>query len=118
MEKNMGKSWAKPQQIDDQLPVDCFGLPRHAGFAMLETGCCRAKNASNVLMKNLVNVCAGTLVGGALVGLSPMALPQPTVSSDGMDSLASTCTPTIAALETLHQLIASMTMQAAAKAKC
>ena len=25
----------------------------HAGFAMLETGCCRAKNASNVLMKNL-----------------------------------------------------------------
>ena len=25
-----------------------------AGFAMLETGCCRAKNASNVLMKNLV----------------------------------------------------------------
>ena len=36
-------------------------IPRHAGFAMLETGCCRAKNASNVLMKNLVNVCAGTL---------------------------------------------------------
>ena len=28
----------------------------HAGFAMLETGSCRAKNASNVLMKNLVNV--------------------------------------------------------------
>jgi len=33
----------------------------HAGFAMLETGCCRAKNASNVLMKNLTNVCVGTL---------------------------------------------------------
>ena len=33
----------------------------HAGFAMLETGCCRAKNASNVLMKNLVNVCVGTI---------------------------------------------------------
>eukprot|EP00434_Breviolum_minutum_P036556 symbB.v1.2.032390.t1/scaffold3856.1/size95938/8 len=33
----------------------------HAGFGMLETGCCRAKNASNVLMKNLVNVCVGTL---------------------------------------------------------
>eukprot|EP00441_Pelagodinium_beii_P000482 CAMPEP_0197703992 /NCGR_PEP_ID=MMETSP1338-20131121/125717_1 /TAXON_ID=43686 ORGANISM="Pelagodinium beii, Strain RCC1491" /NCGR_SAMPLE_ID=MMETSP1338 /ASSEMBLY_ACC=CAM_ASM_000754 /LENGTH=592 /DNA_ID=CAMNT_0043287891 /DNA_START=61 /DNA_END=1840 /DNA_ORIENTATION=+ len=33
----------------------------HAGFAMLETGCCRAKNAQNVLMKNLVNVCVGTL---------------------------------------------------------
>ena len=28
----------------------------HCGFAMLETGSCRAKNASNVLMKNLVNV--------------------------------------------------------------
>ena len=27
----------------------------------LETGCCRAKNASNVLMKNLVNVCGGTM---------------------------------------------------------
>ena len=25
----------------------------HAGFAMLETGSCRAKNASNVLMKSL-----------------------------------------------------------------
>ncbi|CAE7224052.1 AMT1-1 [Symbiodinium sp. CCMP2592] len=33
----------------------------HAGFAMLETGSCRVKNASNVLMKNLVNVCVGTL---------------------------------------------------------
>eukprot|EP00959_Pyramimonas_sp_CCMP1952_P281467 5883350-Pyramimonas_sp.AAC.1 len=33
----------------------------HAGFAMLETGSCRAKNASNVLMKNLVNVCMGTI---------------------------------------------------------
>ena len=28
---------------------------------MLETGSCRAKNASNVLMKNLVNLCVGTL---------------------------------------------------------
>mmetsp|Transcript_108315 Transcript_108315/g.151236 ORF Transcript_108315/g.151236 Transcript_108315/m.151236 type:complete len:526 (+) Transcript_108315:65-1642(+) len=33
----------------------------HAGFGMLETGSCRAKNASNVLMKNLVNVCVGTI---------------------------------------------------------
>lgn len=33
----------------------------HAGFAMLETGSCRAKNAQNVLMKNLINVCVGTL---------------------------------------------------------
>jgi len=33
----------------------------HAGFSMLEAGCCRVKNTSNVLMKNLVNVCMGTL---------------------------------------------------------
>ncbi|CAE8651088.1 unnamed protein product, partial [Polarella glacialis] len=33
----------------------------HAGFSMLEAGCCRAKNTSNVLMKNLVNVCMGTI---------------------------------------------------------
>jgi Amt family ammonium transporter len=33
----------------------------HAGFAMLESGSCRAKNASNVLMKNLVNVCVSTI---------------------------------------------------------
>ncbi|CAL1126444.1 unnamed protein product [Cladocopium goreaui] len=39
----------------------------HAGFAMLETGSCRAKNASNVLMKNLVNVCVGT-IGWWLLG--------------------------------------------------
>jgi len=37
----------------------------HAGFAMLETGCCRAKNASNVLMKNLVNVSLGVLLVGS-----------------------------------------------------
>eukprot|EP00438_Fugacium_kawagutii_P032327 Skav226344 [mRNA] locus=scaffold2980:133568:135135:- [translate_table: standard] len=39
----------------------------HAGFSMLETGSCRTKNASNVLMKNLVNVCVGT-IGWWLVG--------------------------------------------------
>lgn len=39
----------------------------HAGFSMLETGSCRTKNASNVLMKNLVNVCVGTL-GWWLIG--------------------------------------------------
>jgi Amt family ammonium transporter len=33
----------------------------HAGFAMLETGSCRAKNVSNVLLKNLVNLCVGTI---------------------------------------------------------
>ncbi|CAE8633218.1 unnamed protein product, partial [Polarella glacialis] len=33
----------------------------HSGFAMLEAGCCRVKNTSNVLMKNMMNVCMGTL---------------------------------------------------------
>ncbi|CAE7199339.1 unnamed protein product [Symbiodinium sp. CCMP2456] len=33
----------------------------HGGFAMLETGTCRARNASNLLMKNLLNVCVGTI---------------------------------------------------------
>eukprot|EP00490_Sorites_sp_Unknown_P000494 CAMPEP_0114664548 /NCGR_PEP_ID=MMETSP0191-20121206/29017_1 /TAXON_ID=126664 /ORGANISM="Sorites sp." /LENGTH=527 /DNA_ID=CAMNT_0001906999 /DNA_START=42 /DNA_END=1625 /DNA_ORIENTATION=+ len=49
--------------LDSAWLVLCGALVMfmHAGFAMLETGCCRAKNASNVLMKNLVNVCAGTL---------------------------------------------------------
>ena len=49
--------------LDSAWLVLCGALVMfmHAGFAMLETGCCRAKNASNVLMKNLVNVCCGTL---------------------------------------------------------
>jgi len=33
----------------------------HPGFALLETGSCRAKNATNVLFKNLVNVTVGTV---------------------------------------------------------
>lgn len=33
----------------------------HAGFAMLETGSCRARNASNLLLKNVMNMCVGTL---------------------------------------------------------
>ena len=33
-----------------------------AGFAMLETGFTRAKNAGNILMKNLMDFCIGTMV--------------------------------------------------------
>ena len=33
-----------------------------AGFAMVETGCTRAKNAGNILMKNLMDFCIGTVV--------------------------------------------------------
>lgn len=32
-----------------------------AGFAMVESGTCRAKNAQNILLKNLTDVCMGTL---------------------------------------------------------
>ena len=33
-----------------------------AGFAMVETGFTRAKNAGNIIMKNLMDFCVGTLV--------------------------------------------------------
>ena len=33
-----------------------------AGFAMVETGFTRAKNAGNIIMKNLMNFCLGTIV--------------------------------------------------------
>jgi len=32
-----------------------------AGFAMVEAGCCRAKNVQNILLKNLTDVATGTL---------------------------------------------------------
>mmetsp|Transcript_34731 Transcript_34731/g.53975 ORF Transcript_34731/g.53975 Transcript_34731/m.53975 type:complete len:547 (+) Transcript_34731:69-1709(+) len=32
-----------------------------AGFAMVESGTCRQKNVSNILMKNMVDVCVGTM---------------------------------------------------------
>lgn len=33
-----------------------------AGFAMLEAGCCRAKNSANIVMKNLMDFAIGALV--------------------------------------------------------
>merc|ERR1719188_1054960 len=33
-----------------------------AGFAILESGACRAKNGGMVLTKNILDVCVGTLV--------------------------------------------------------
>ena len=42
-----------------------------AGFAMVEAGFTRAKNAGNIIMKNLMDFCIGTamfiLIGGALL---------------------------------------------------
>ena len=40
-----------------------------AGFAMVETGFTRAKNAGNILMKNLMDFCIGTVVF-ILIGFS------------------------------------------------
>lgn len=34
----------------------------HAGFAVLEAGSCRQKNASTVLLKNILTVCIGTIM--------------------------------------------------------
>lgn len=44
-----------------------------AGFAMVEAGFTRAKNAGNIIMKNLMDFCIGTVVfvllgGGLLLG--------------------------------------------------
>ena len=33
---------------------------RQAGFAMVETGCTRAKHAGNIIMKNLMDFAIGT----------------------------------------------------------
>lgn len=42
-----------------------------AGFAMVETGFTRAKNAGNIIMKNLMDFCIGTvmfiLIGGSII---------------------------------------------------
>ena len=42
-----------------------------AGFAMVETGFARAKNAGNILMKNLMDFCIGTVMF-VLVGFGLM----------------------------------------------
>lgn len=41
-----------------------------AGFAMVEAGFTRAKNSGNILMKNLMDFCIGTVMF-ILIGFSP-----------------------------------------------
>ncbi len=53
-----------------------------AGFAMVETGFTRAKNAGNIIMKNLMDFCIGTVMW-FLIGASLM-LPAAEGSSDIM----------------------------------
>jgi Amt family ammonium transporter len=62
------KSW-KSRRLDLAKAVDHLWLLicgamvmlMQAGFAMVEAGSCRFKNVQNILMKNLVDVCMGTV---------------------------------------------------------
>ena len=67
--------------IGDTVTTEVFGLWlligaalvffMQAGFAMVETGFTRAKNAGNIIMKNLMDFCIGTVVF-ILLGFSLM----------------------------------------------
>ncbi|MCQ2549737.1 MAG: ammonium transporter [Lachnospiraceae bacterium] len=67
------------QEILDMMNGEIFGVWfligaalvfwMQAGFAMVETGFTRAKNAGNILMKNLMDFCIGTVVF-ILIGFS------------------------------------------------
>ena len=60
------------QEIMDAISSQTFGVWfligaalvfwMQAGFAMVETGFTRAKNAGNIIMKNLMDFCIGTVV--------------------------------------------------------
>lgn len=41
--------------------ASCLVMFMQAGFAILETGFTRSKNANNVLMKNLMDFCIGSI---------------------------------------------------------
>ncbi|MBR6921426.1 MAG: adenylate cyclase, partial [Clostridia bacterium] len=69
------------QLIQDTVTSEVFGVWfligaalvffMQAGFAMVETGFTRAKNAGNIIMKNLMDFCIGTVVF-VLLGFSLM----------------------------------------------
>ena len=58
--------------ISEMVSAEAFGIWfligaafvffMQAGFAMVETGFTRAKNAGNIIMKNLMDFCIGTVV--------------------------------------------------------
>ena len=45
------------------------------GFAMVEAGFTRAKNAGNIIMKNLMDFCLGTVVFLSLIHISEPTRP-------------------------------------------
>ena len=64
------------------------------GFAMVETGFTRAKNAGNIIMKNLMDFCIGTpiywLLGFGIMFAGTGALMSPVSSQQG-ESIPSVC---------------------------
>ena len=75
-----------------------------AGFAMVETGFTRAKNAGNILMKNLMDFCIGTVVfiligfslllGEDMAGIIGKPLPSyPVQWQNVQSSFPTVCTP-------------------------
>lgn len=54
-------NWADPMSHTWLILCGALVMFMQAGFAMVESGSCRAKNVQNILMKNLVDVCIGTL---------------------------------------------------------
>ena len=67
------------KQIIDLINENMFGIWfligaalvfwMQSGFAMVETGFTRAKNAGNIIMKNLMDFCIGTVMF-ILIGFS------------------------------------------------
>ena len=106
-----GKSVAHAQFLSDTLWVvitACLVFFMQAGFAMLEAGFTRAKNAVNVLMKNLMDFAMATVAfwavgfavmfgnGNSFIGLSGFFV-GPHTSSSLFSALAWTSVPLLAA---------------------
>ena len=66
-----------------------------AGFAMVETGFTRAKNAGNIIMKNLMDFCIGTVVF-VLLGFSLMMAEDYVLGIFGVPNLEILTVATIA----------------------
>ena len=83
--------------IDSSVTAEVFGVwfligaalvfLMQAGFAMVETGFTRAKNAGNIIMKNLMDFCIGTVVF-VLLGFSLMMSEDYVMGLVGVPNLA------------------------------